>query len=57
MINRLPKNKKRVGKYDKNGDLLKIFNSAAEAANEEFVHRDHISRVCRGERKSLHGYV
>lgn len=57
MINRLPKNKKRVGKYDKNGDLLKIFNSAAEAANEESVHRDHISRVCRGERKSLHGYV
>lgn len=57
LISRKSNNKKRVGKFDQNGVLLQIFESAAEAARAENVIRDHISRVCRGERKSLHGFL
>lgn len=57
LISRNSNSKKRVGKFDQNGILIQIFESAAEAARAENVIRDHISRVCRGERKSLHGFL
>ena len=56
MLHQKPKNKKRVGKFSKDDVLIKEFESAADAAREEGVLRDHISRVCRGERKTLYGF-
>ena len=57
LISRQPNNRKRVGKFNQEDELLQVFESAAEAARSEGVVRDHVSRVCRGERKSLHGFI
>lgn len=56
-LNRQSLNKKRVGKFTKNGEKIAEYDSAAEAARQEGVVRDHVSRVCRGERKTLHGFI
>ena len=56
-LNRPVLNKKRVGKFTKTGEQVATYESAAEAARAEGVLRDHISRVCRGERKTLYGFI
>lgn len=56
-LNRPALNKKCVGKFTKTGEQIAIYESAADAARAEGVLRDHISRVCRGERKTLHGFI
>lgn len=56
-LNRPVLNKKRVGKFTKTGEQIAVYESAADAARAEGVLRDHISRVCRGERKTLYGFI
>ena len=48
---------KRVNMIDKNtGTILKTFNSMKIAAEQLGIHKEQISSVCRGERKTAGGY-
>lgn len=53
-----PKNWKKVAKYSLDtGEIIEVYPSAAEAARQNNIaNRDHIGRVCRGERNMLHGF-
>lgn len=42
-------NKKKVGKYDDNGQLLESFNSISDASNKTRICRMTISKVCLGK--------
>lgn len=46
-----------VEKYDKNGNLIKRYNSILEASKESKSSRTDILRVVNGERKSTNGYI
>lgn len=48
----------KIGKYDKSGNLLEIYNSVLEAKrNNSKSAGTHISEVCNGKRKSAYGYI
>lgn len=48
------KNSKKVGQYDKNGKLVKVFESGMEAKRNGY-NNAHISMCCRGLRKTANG--
>lgn len=48
---------RRVGKYSKEGELIKEYNSIIEAANAEESPRVSIDNVLQGRRYTLKGYV
>ncbi|MBQ3408924.1 MAG: GIY-YIG nuclease family protein [Clostridia bacterium] len=48
---------KKVGKYSKDGNLIKVYSSAAEAEREGNTNRDNIQACCRGTLKSAGGFV
>ena len=48
---------RRVGKYSKEGELIKEYNSIVEAANAEESPRVSIDSVLQGRRYTLKGYV
>ena len=52
--NRMKKIKKRVGRYDKHGNLLEIFDSVREAKDKYY---GYISGCCKGKVKSVKGFV
>lgn len=66
-IEKFKEKSKQVAQYDKEKNLLNIFNSTADAAR--FLHeekivknlnsgvRSHISAVANGKRKSAYGYI
>lgn len=56
--NKVAKNRERpVVQYNLNGEVICEYKSMAEAEKQTGVLAVHISRVCRGVRKSAYGYV
>lgn len=51
------KNQKKVSQYDKNGNLIHIYDSVAQAASDTNINKGNISSVCLGKRKTAGGYV
>lgn len=43
--------------YSKTGEYIRSFNSLTEAADFLMKTPGHISKCCKGERKSAYGYV
>lgn len=54
-IGALARNHKVIQK-NRNGSIVKVWNSLKEASEHLGVHYQSISRVCRGERKTLAGF-
>ena len=54
---RIVKHTQRVIKYDKQGNIVKIWDSITEAENEEGRARNSIGRHCREKRGYYKGYV
>ena len=50
-------NRKIIGQYDKNGNLLNIFPSGSEAARQTGNAQGNISKCCLGKTKTCGGYV
>lgn len=48
---------KRVDQFDLNGNFIKSWESISKAEKELNLKGTHISRVCRGKRKTTGGYV
>lgn len=48
---------KKVGKYDKDGKLIKIYNSASEAWRDGNTVSSGIQACCRGRIKTSGGYI
>lgn len=42
---------------DKNNNLIKIFNTKAEAAQELGLDSGSITKVCKGQRKTCGGFI
>ncbi len=49
-------NGKKVNQIDKNGDVIKTWNSSLEASKDLSIHRSGINRVCNGKMKTTGGY-
>ena len=50
-------NRKMVGQFSLNGALLKIYPSASEASRQTNAPQPNISKCCRGEMNTCHGYI
>lgn len=50
-------NGKKVGQYDKNNNLIKIYNSAMEAYRETGISNKNIGKVCAGKATQAGGYI
>ena len=50
------KTSKAVIQYDDEDNIIKIWESATQAAKELAIPRQHIYKVCKGERKHCGGY-
>lgn len=48
---------KQIAQYDKQGNLLKVYDSVKEASADTGIHFSNIYRVCKGERKTAGGYI
>ena len=48
---------KKVAQYDKEGNLIRIYDAAREAWRKTGINSGHISECCRGGRKSAGGYI
>lgn len=46
----------KVCQYSMNGELIAIYDSTRDAANATGADNSTISKVCRGEKNSHHGY-
>ena len=53
----LPSIKKKIYQYDKNNNLIKIFSTKAEAAQELGLDSGSITKVCKGQRKTCGGFI
>ena len=53
----MPVIKKKIYQYDKNNNLIKIFNTKAEAAKELNLDSGSIAKVCKGQRKTCGGFI
>lgn len=53
----MPIIKKKIYQYDKNNNLIKIFNTKAEAAKELNLDSGSITKVCKGQRKTCGGFI
>ena len=49
--------KKSVAQYDKNENLIKIWDCMKQASEELGINNSHISDCCRGKRKSAGGFI
>lgn len=49
-------NGKKIGQFDKNNNLIKIYNSALEASKETGISNISIGKVCNGKAKSAGKY-
>jgi hypothetical protein len=50
------KRKRPVAQLDDSGNIIRMFESAREAAKHVGVHENCVSRVCRGEREKTAGF-
>lgn len=48
---------KKIDQYDINGTFIKTWNSISSIEEELNIKGTHISRVCRGKRKTTGGYI
>lgn len=48
---------KKVGQYDKNNNLIQIYNSISEASQLTSTNKANIQSVCVGRRKTANGYI
>ena len=48
---------KLVEQYDMTGNFLCVYESVREAGRKNYIPASAISAVCRGEKKSTHGYI
>lgn len=48
---------KRVGQYNKHGNLLKTYDNAYKASEETGFTRSHINDCCLGKRKTHMGFI
>ncbi|MBQ4122873.1 GIY-YIG nuclease family protein [bacterium] len=48
---------KRVIQYDKNNNLIKVWNSIKQVEDELKIHHSAISMCCQGKRKTAGGYI
>lgn len=48
---------KQIDQYDINGNFIKTWGSISQIERELKIKGTHISRVCRGKRKTTGGYV
>ena len=48
---------KRVGKFSKDGELIKEYDSATEAWRDGNPVPGYIQKCCRGEREQVKGYI
>lgn len=57
--NELIKKRKKVEQYDKDNNLLNIYESIMEASKKTNIDRSHISACCKGKKKykSAGGYI
>lgn len=50
-------NSKEIFQYNLNGDFIRSFYSASEAARQLKISQGNISSCCRGKRKTASGYI
>lgn len=50
-------NKRKVAQFDKNGNLLAIYNSLTEAAERTQTHRGNLQQVCVNKRKTANNFI
>ena len=50
-------NKKKVGQYTLDGELVKIWDSCSDVAKETGWDQSHLCNAARGRNKSAHGYT
>ncbi|WBC28431.1 intron encoded nuclease [Rhodobacteraceae phage LS06-2018-MD05] len=55
--NKRPKNKKRIGQYNKDGSFIQSFESAREAERKTFIGYGNISSCANNKRKTAGGYI
>lgn len=48
---------KKICQYDKDGNLIREWGAAGDAADALGLHERFILRVCRGERKTYSGFI
>ena len=51
------RNNKKVIQYDINNNLIRVWDSLKEAAEQLNINHSKISLVCRGKRKTTGGYI
>ena len=51
-----PPHMKKIGQYDSNGNLLKIWESESQIERELHIYQSNIYKVCSGKRKQAGGY-
>jgi hypothetical protein len=49
--------KRKVGQYDLDGNLIKIYESQAAAAKSTRIDRRYINRVCKGNKNQTCGFI
>lgn len=50
-------NAKKIGQYDLNGNLLKIWNSGKDVCDALGVNKSSLSECCNGNRKKTKGFI
>ena len=50
-------NSKKIGQYDLNGNLLKIWNSGKDICDTLGVNKSSLSQCCNGNRKKTKGFI
>ena len=48
---------KKIDQYDINGNFIKTWESISSIEKELGILGTHISRVCKGKRKTTGGYI
>ena len=54
--NMIPPHQRKVGQYDLNGNLIKVWISQTEAARQLGIHQSNIYKVCSGKRETAGGF-
>lgn len=48
---------RKVVQYDKNGNMIKIYDSASDASKELLISTESIRNCCRGKRSTYNGFI
>ena len=52
-----PSNDKEIAKYDKEGNLIKVYKNRNECIKENELTKAGLSQHLKGKRKTLKGYI